>query len=64
MILLRIQFFVCLLLARPNTPSNGRYAEHITVAEDLVVKIQANIRFDKTVSVPLAGTSCIWGLVI
>ena len=43
------------VFARPNTTSNGTYAEYITVSEDLVVKIPENIRFDEAASVPLAG---------
>jgi len=43
------------VFARPNTTANGTYAEYITVAEDLVVKIPENIRFEEAASVPLAG---------
>ncbi|MBU3180867.1 NADP-dependent oxidoreductase [Clostridium psychrophilum] len=43
------------VFTRPATTSNGTYAEYITVAEDLVVKIPANIKFDEAASIPLAG---------
>ncbi|MBW9155281.1 NADP-dependent oxidoreductase [Clostridium sp. FP2] len=43
------------VFTRPDTTSNGTYAEYITVAENLVVKIPENISFDEAASVPLAG---------